>query len=307
MAHVFQETLSWFHGRHSIKAGFNYLWGDWAEQAAGDNLFGNVSFSNRFTGHPYADFLLGIPTSMSRESPPIFNETIRSTYDLFVMDDFKVNPKLTVNLGLRYEYHPYWTGTLSAFDIATGSIVVPDGYLSKVSPLYPAGFVPIVEASKAGYPGKTLIQTDTNNFAPRIGSGLPPVGNEYRVPFGVRDLLRQCGVQGRRGGQSLHGQRAGIYEPVHSYSGVSVGLSDGRQRRGLGEYSDRHPPRPAHPVQHAVQLHDRAPDREHRASRFLRPHGDAAGHLPLQHQPATAGQSAIRSRSPGFSRSTRIS
>ena len=44
MAHVFQETLSWFRGRHSVKAGFNYLWGDWAEQAAGDNLFGNLTF-----------------------------------------------------------------------------------------------------------------------------------------------------------------------------------------------------------------------------------------------------------------------
>ena len=124
---------------------------------------------------------------MSRRSPPIFNETIRNTYDWFVMDDFKVNSKLTVNLGLRYEYHPYWTGTLSAFDLATGRIVVPDGYLNRVSPLYPKGFVDIVEASQAGYPSRTLIRNDRNNFAPRIGVAYRPWGNTtvFRSGFGI--------------------------------------------------------------------------------------------------------------------------
>ena len=124
---------------------------------------------------------------MDRQSPPVFDETIRKNYAFFVNDDFKVTPRLTVNLGLRYEYHPYWNGILSVFDIKSGKIVVPDGYLSKVSPLYPKNFVDIVTAGQAGYASKTLLPTDKNNFAPRVGLAYRPWGNNtvIRTGFGI--------------------------------------------------------------------------------------------------------------------------
>jgi len=189
-AHLTQQSLSWFKGRHDIKAGFAFTYVDWAEQAANDNLFGNITFSDRFTGFPYADFLLGIPTDMARSPAPLFNESLRKAYDFYVQDDFKVTPKLTLNLGLRYEYHPYWwekENLFSNFDIAAGSIIVPDGGLSKVSPLFPKDFAPIVEASTAGYPGRTLIRNDKTDFAPRIGVAFRPWGNTtvFRSGFGI--------------------------------------------------------------------------------------------------------------------------
>jgi outer membrane receptor protein involved in Fe transport len=190
MAHINQQSLSWFRGRHGIKVGFGFVHVDWAEFAANSNLFGNINFSNRFTGHPYADFLLGIPTTASRASKPLFNESLRNGYDFFVQDDFKVTPRLTMNLGLRYEYHPYWHekgGLFSNFDVATGSIVIPDGSKSKVSPLFPQGFAPIVEASQLGYPAQTLIRSDKNNLVPRIGVAYRPWGNNtvFRAGFGI--------------------------------------------------------------------------------------------------------------------------
>ena len=60
-AHLTQQSLSWFKGRHDIKAGFAFMYVDWAEQAANDNLFGRITFSDCFTGFPYADFRPGIP------------------------------------------------------------------------------------------------------------------------------------------------------------------------------------------------------------------------------------------------------
>lgn len=189
-AHIAHQNLNWFHGRHSIRTGVSFAYVDWSEVLASSNLFGNVNFSNRFTGHPYADFLLGIPTTVSRGPVPLFNETLRTAWDFYVQDDFKVTPKLTLNLGLRYEYHPYWWdkfGRFSNFDVATGRIVVPDGMSSQISPLWPVGFAPIVEASQAGYPSEKLIRSDRNNWAPRIGVAWRPFGQNtvIRAGFGI--------------------------------------------------------------------------------------------------------------------------
>ncbi|MEK7405127.1 MAG: carboxypeptidase-like regulatory domain-containing protein, partial [Acidobacteriota bacterium] len=74
----FQEHVSWFRGRHNLKTGFNLTRVEWDSLSANANLFGSVTFSTRFTGggvsgqgHPYADFLLGIPTSSARAFPPV--------------------------------------------------------------------------------------------------------------------------------------------------------------------------------------------------------------------------------------------
>ena len=64
----------------------------------------------------------------------------RFQYDFFFTDDFKINSKLTVNYGIRYELHPGWqekNGNLATFDIGTGSIVVQDGSLANVSAALP--------------------------------------------------------------------------------------------------------------------------------------------------------------------------
>jgi hypothetical protein len=187
--HQLQDQVSWFRGRHSVKAGIlatRTNFGDW--QAPG-NLFGNVTFSNRFTGHPYGDFLLGIPTSAARAFPSFEIDRTRWSYDFFITDDFKVNQKLSLSLGLRYEWHPTYgesNGQQALFDIASGAIVVPDGSLSKISPLMPRGYVDVIEASSAGLPNN-LLKTDRNNFAPRIGIAYRPWGNDtvIRAGYGI--------------------------------------------------------------------------------------------------------------------------
>jgi outer membrane receptor protein involved in Fe transport len=186
----FQDQVSWYKGRHSVKAGANLAHIRFDDGQAPSNLFGAVTFSNRFTGHPYADFLLGLPTTSSRGFGFITQELRRWTYDFFVTDTFKVTPKLTLNLGARYELHPYWreiNGRQATFDPASGRIVVPDGALSLVSPLLPRGYVDVVEASAAGYPSRNLVNTDKNNFAPRLGVAWRPIGNNtvVRAGFGV--------------------------------------------------------------------------------------------------------------------------
>lgn len=188
--HDFQDHVSWFRGKHNIKMGANVGRVEWDDGAANANLFGSLNFSNRFTGHPYADFLLGVPTTAARAFAPVRVDRKRYQYDFFFADDIKVNQKLTVNVGLRYEYHPVWTeeaGLGAMFDIESGKIVVQDGSLGKVSPLFPRSFVDVVEAKSLGLPGGTLIRNDRNNFAPRIGVAWRPLGNRtvFRGGFGI--------------------------------------------------------------------------------------------------------------------------
>jgi hypothetical protein len=178
-AQQYQLHLNWFKSNHSIKSGFQINRVGFQDQNASDALFGRVQFSNRFTGHPYADFLYGVPTNMNRAFPPILIDRTRWSYEFFVADEWKVAQTLTFNAGLRYEWKPGYVevnGNQAVFDIATGSIVIPDGARSAVSPLVPSGYVNIVEASQAGWPSKTLMQTDRNNFAPRVGLAWRPLG-----------------------------------------------------------------------------------------------------------------------------------
>jgi Carboxypeptidase regulatory-like domain len=185
--HQYQEHLSWTTGRHSLKMGGLFSRTTFSDFQASNNLFGNVTFSNRFTGHPYADFLLGIPTTAARAFPPIRIDRTRWSYDLFVTDDFKVRPDMTLNVGLRYELHPGWTettGRQALFDVRSGTIIVPDGSLSLISPLQPRGYVDVVEASRAGLDANTLLKTDVNNLAPRIGIAYRPWGNDTVIRGG---------------------------------------------------------------------------------------------------------------------------
>ena len=87
--------MSWFHARHSVKAGIIIAPHFHADKLASPDLFGTTTFTNRFTGFPYADFLLEIPSTAARAYPPIGYRRHWLNDNFFVTDDFKVNSKLT--------------------------------------------------------------------------------------------------------------------------------------------------------------------------------------------------------------------
>ncbi len=117
---VFNEVLQWQRGRHTLKMG-----GDYRRQMynyynpgsqLGDSVAGTYNFDSSFTsitanpssGYDLADLVLGLPTSTQIDTEDYtYRENINSA-SLFIQDDFKVNSKLTMNLGLRWEYDgPY--------------------------------------------------------------------------------------------------------------------------------------------------------------------------------------------------------
>ncbi len=158
------DTATWAKGRHVIKFG-----GEWKPQhrfvgniPAGS--YGSFSFTGSYTGQAYADFLLGIPQSSSRLDP-LTNRTLRDQeFGMFITDSFKVNNRLTLDLGLRWErFGPpnYEDNLVNNYNFDTQTILIPTGTESKVSALYPKTIK--VATADIGYsPKKT-------NFRPRFG------------------------------------------------------------------------------------------------------------------------------------------
>ncbi len=176
MVYQWQDNLSWIRGRHTLKMG-GELWRNYGANfgASPSRAYGDVTFNGSYSGYSYADFLFGVPRSGSRVAAGFVR--LKSTnWDkfLFIQDDFKLNPRLTLNFGLRYELNPpYVEGEdrIYSFNPYTGKMVVPTE--KSKSYLFPgfvsSNLVPIITASEAGLPERTLAFTDKNNFAPRIG------------------------------------------------------------------------------------------------------------------------------------------
>lgn len=105
------DTFSWQRGKHSLRFGLDYRRTYFnSKDNAGPGQF---TFQNEvtglpgseMTGHPFASMLLGEASSAS----VVVDTPVGSVYQnwaLFVQDDFKVNSRLTLNLGLRWDYQP---------------------------------------------------------------------------------------------------------------------------------------------------------------------------------------------------------
>lgn len=196
-AQHFQDQVSYFKGRHGIKFGGAIDRYFPTQMTAGTCVFGCVTFANTYSkvagiansGSAYADFLLGVPTSATINAAPLTVRLRRWAESVYITDNWKVSPRLTLDLGLRYEYAGTWSeasGLLSIFDPSRASIVVPEGSQSKISPLMPSSYVPIITAKTAGLPNN-LLNGDRNNFAPRIGIAWRPFDNNtvFRGGYGI--------------------------------------------------------------------------------------------------------------------------
>ena len=178
-----QDTVSKITGKHSLRFGFEINKRHFNDQNQPTNLFGSFQFTNRYTGFNFADFLLGVPSTISRGAFALRREDRSIAYDWFFHDNYKITNSLALNLGLRYELHPGWTtngNRISAFDKKSGNIVVPDSALPLVSELFPTNLVPVIGHSRTDFNDR-LFRTDKNNLAPRVGFAWRPFGSNNFV------------------------------------------------------------------------------------------------------------------------------
>jgi hypothetical protein len=162
------DTMTWVHGRHTLKAGFQFVQ---YRFYYGLTLTRSLSFTGSRTGNAMADFVLGAFDTGSIWTGASDNTPKGWKHGFFVSDSFKVTPRLTLTYGLRYE--PVLPPTQGSGRINSW---LP-GVQSTVSPGSPPGFI---------FPGDPqlphgLIYSDLNNFAPRFGMSWDITGNAKNV------------------------------------------------------------------------------------------------------------------------------
>lgn len=172
-----QETLHKTMGKHNLRFGADI--GDYNGRMIPTSpslVYGTYAFNGRFSGDPYADFLLGIMDSSQRQTSVGRVYPHRETWEFFVTDDYKVSPRLSLNLGLRYSL---LTPGVIEQDLlanfipsANALVVVNDAAKTRIHPGFPKN-VPIATASSLGL-GRSLANLDRNNLAPRFGFAWRP-------------------------------------------------------------------------------------------------------------------------------------
>src|SRR3954467_11991729 len=195
------DNLTWIKGRHTMKFGADYRYmtayfsNVFAASRASSYTF-NGSVTNALIGSPYAAFLLGVPdiTALATVRAPD-TSSYGSSYATYAQDDWKPTPRLTINFGLRGEYHPAFQDKLNNVanflpDVQTvvngttvrGAVVIPDKGTGYINPTFAAAIAPtpILTASQAGLP-QSLHNSQKTDFAPRVGFAYRPFGNDKTV------------------------------------------------------------------------------------------------------------------------------
>jgi len=162
-------NYTWVVGKHSLKFGYEYekIW-----MAVNDNnpLYGSWTYGGGYSAvgsavadSYWADFLFG--TTSTYQLANYFVVHLRQSLDsAYAQDDWKLNPKLTVNLGVRWEYgSPYseWKNNISNFDPVNQVV-------DTITPGAAAGNG-IQPVTGSGVYGSTLINPDLADWSPRVG------------------------------------------------------------------------------------------------------------------------------------------
>ncbi len=195
------DNFTILKGRQSLKFGVLIRYYQWLGTDTG-NYVGNWNFTGAETvfssqkpcdpaqpntckgGDGFADFLLGYPASVGRAYPASNFGGQQWYKQFFAQDDIRVNDKLTVNIGLRYEYTPWlkgYLGQLGTFDPTKAKPIIVASHNSKVNtaaqlaaPTAMTFFSQYIQTtSDVGLP-YNVTYTDKMQFGPRVGFAWKP-------------------------------------------------------------------------------------------------------------------------------------
>lgn len=175
--YTFNDMLTWTHGRHNLKFGGEFKHNE-------SNLRFDAYNNGQMIYSSYELFFNGLPTLSLLGSGDRFRQISANDFSLFAQDDFRVNSRLTLNLGLRWDVY-------GPFTEAKGRFVAFDTRLATTAPLAPGSpFVAVtggfVQAGNGNVPGipkvqDGLVDRDWNNFGPRVGFAWKPLADTDKI------------------------------------------------------------------------------------------------------------------------------
>jgi hypothetical protein len=169
------DTFHWSLGRHEVKFGGAYMF-DRFTSTGGGSSNGLFTFTGSTTGNALADFLEGKANTLVQNNGVSFR-THSQDPSFFVQDNWRLSARLALNLGLRWEYYPLYTGQNN-----TGTFV--PGVQSTRFPNAPLG---LLTSGDPGIPDG-IFNTPWNTFAPRFGFAYDVFGNgktSLRGAYGI--------------------------------------------------------------------------------------------------------------------------
>ena len=185
----YSDTMAIIKGRHSIKFGAEY------RRFRNNNFNGGTGGVITFAS--LATFLAGTPSSATQTKIPVNTSLRVNALGTFIQDDFKVNSKLTMNLGLRWEYNGVPSenyNRLAVFDFSQKKLVqVGTNGVDRPYAKQYDNFGPRVGLSYDPFgKGKTVIRTGVGlyydqpvtNLVNNLGSN-PPFSSSVNFTSGV--------------------------------------------------------------------------------------------------------------------------
>ena len=160
------DALNWVKGKHNIRVGIQAQFRKY-EQLTEVPPRGSFTFNGQFTGNSVADFMLGYCSTCTGAFGSSRSHYTSPTFAPFIDDNWQATSKLTLQMGLRWEYLSPWheqDNQEGSFDAATGKIafnVVPSNLPAQMQPLI---------INQNGYFPPGILQKDLNNWGPRVGA-----------------------------------------------------------------------------------------------------------------------------------------
>lgn len=183
------DVVTWIRNKHTFKVGFEFQRPSSLNRQNSPPYRGQFSFDGRYSGHAFADYLLGAAYFTSRNTRNSVNESVNNRYFAYIQDDWNISPRVTLNLGVRYEYAtPFQNsqGDISNFDPSLRQVVVVSG-LENADPRL-LSVLPITDGATADIHTGNWIKPDRNNLAPRVGIAFRPFRSSrlvLRASYGI--------------------------------------------------------------------------------------------------------------------------
>jgi hypothetical protein len=259
---TFGDTLTWVVRKHSFKMGADFVRNSAQDGFAKNrqNVRGLITYGGS-GANAFVPFLLGLaPTSVSYVAAPrpFPMDVYNWEQGYFFQDDWKVTPRLTVNLGVRYElitpfidrndllvnFDPNFVDQSTGLK---GRFIVPSDKTLPFLDTRIADTRPVVTAGQSGLDiGRSLVRTDKNNIAPRVGFALR-LGDKSVVRAGYGLYYPTSAAQGIRDPIATNGFNQSLSKrgfdsdgnptPLSPWPGFAHGfspLNGGTIRTGLG-------------------------------------------------------------------------
>jgi hypothetical protein len=252
-------SLTRILAKHTLKAGFSYLYDNHWNVSANPPEHGQFTFTGHYSGDAFADFLLGYPVKTQQGTPSaVITRNISSQWAGYLQDDWKPTPKLTINMGLRYDLQwfsvgPYndaslWVPSLSKV-VVFGSQYPAATIAYDKNLLAAANLITLSSAANISNNPFSFLGRPSKNIAPRLGFAYALAPNTVlRGAYGLYFNLLPASYVGEMWGDNSGGAPFIDNETLTNSTNGATAFTMSNPFSGVGAYSGNTSVNAEHPL-----------------------------------------------------------